>query len=231
MESKKKTVAQLLNVVFGIVLFGLSLPFVSGADEIIYTADTNTTLINAYGHTDRIESAQSFDSSAGGYVQRISVWMTNENAVTDDVIISLVEDSGGEPTGTVLDSTLHNVAGTTCTEYIWTLDETTQLSPATSYWVLFGRDGGADDYDYGLCGNEPGVYAGGTEADKDSGTWTDKDRDAYTEIALIDSPSPTPTSTTATSTELQAIHYDLLWLLWLIAFICAFLWFERYYKT
>jgi len=43
--------------------------------------------------------------------------------------------------------------------------------------------------------------------------------------------SPTPTSTTATSTELEKIHNDLLWLLWLIAFICAFLWFERYYKT
>jgi len=188
----------------GIVGFLIMPLFAIGA-ETIYTADTNTTVIAGYGAVARPQSAQSFDSSLGGYVTTISVWMTNENSVTDDVVLSLVEDNAGEPEGTVLESTTKDVVGTTCTEYTWTLSGTTALTSGTTYWIRFGRDGSLDDYDYGLCGNEPSVYAGGTEADEDSGIWTDKDRDAYTEITLEDSPGPGPSPTsTATTTALVA---------------------------
>jgi len=231
MHSSKIHVAGQKSAVFFMLLFGLFLPGVSGADEVIVTGVTNTATIAGYGHADRLESAQSFTTTVGGYAQTISVWMNNTNGVADDATLSLMEDSGGEPTGTQLDTTSIDVVGTGCTEYIWTLDETTSLSPATTYWILFGRTGGADDYDYGLCGDEPSAYAGGTEADKDSGIWADKDRDAYAEITLVGTPSGGGTSTTATTTELTTIHNDLLWMLWLVSFICSFLWFERYYKT
>jgi len=41
------------------------------------------------------------------------------------------------------------------------------------------------------------------------------------------------TTTTDKSIEqhLQDIHFDAIWGLWLVAFICAWVWFERYYKT
>jgi len=199
--------------------------------EIIYTADTNTTVIAGYGHPDRPQSAQSFNSSGGGFVTTISVWMTNENGVADDVVLSLVEDSGGEPVGSVLESTTKDVTGTGCAEYTWTLTGTTELLSSTSYWILFGRDGGTDNYDYGLCGNDPSVYPGGTEADEDSSVWTDKDRDAYTEITLSTTPGGEGTSTATSTVELEDIHYDLLWMLWFFAFACSFVWFERYYKS
>jgi len=44
-------------------------------------------------------------------------------------------------------------------------------------------------------------------------------------------PPPTPTGTTTVEELLTEIHHDALWFLWFVVFACAFLWFERYYKT
>jgi len=72
------------------------------------------------------------------------------------------------------------------------------------------------------------------------GTWTWNMWDDDIRTTLVDTgefcqgtgcTSPAPTSTVATTTELQAIHEDLLWILWWIVFACSFLFFTRYYKT
>jgi len=44
-------------------------------------------------------------------------------------------------------------------------------------------------------------------------------------------PTPGPTATTTIEQILTQIHFDFLWLLFLITFICGILYFERYYKA
>jgi len=44
-------------------------------------------------------------------------------------------------------------------------------------------------------------------------------------------PEATPTSTASSTDSLTQLHYDFIMLLWLIAFLCSFRWFEIYLKT
>jgi len=57
------------------------------------------------------------------------------------------------------------------------------------------------------------------------------DEEIFCQGSGCGSPPPGPVATTTIEQILTQIHFDFLWLLFLITFICGILYFERYYKA
>jgi len=163
----------------------LLIPFIASADTTYTTANNHSTGIAGFGDTARHQSAQSFLTTEDGYLDTVTAYVKNESSASDNTSWSIQADNSGVPSGTPLESGTIDVTGSSCTVYTWTAGQTTALSNATTYWIVFDRTGSYAGYDYTLCGDEPSTYADGTEADSDSGTWSTKNRDAYLQIHSV----------------------------------------------
>jgi len=119
-------------------------------------------------------------SGITGKINEIKVYLSKHGSPTDDVIIYLVADNGGTPTGATL-LTFPVIAGTslttTPTQYTFTLNGGYDITGAT-VWVLFSRTT-LNNTNYYFVTGQGSVYAGGTGANRYGGVWANQTSDLY----------------------------------------------------
>jgi hypothetical protein len=133
-----------------------------------------TALGNIFGATGSAEmQAQSFASGAGGTVTNIILYARKTLAPTDDLVVEIQTDSAGVPSGTAVGSSA-SVNGTalTTTFVPTSFPVSATLSASTTYWIVMRRSGARDTSNFfGPGGTTGNPYAGGTQAERTSGTW------------------------------------------------------------
>jgi len=211
-------------------------PSFAFAQTLMYAPTASTDYVIRYGDTsgNPISACQTF-TGVEGSVEEIKVYLQAPNGTEGDTLtVGLQTAPGSVPSGTWL--TYGTIDQDTLTgsfaQYTFTMSPAYDIDAGTEYCVVYETTGSGDSSSPARIN-----VAGDTATIAGDLQYYDNIWNIITGTANIElwgssstPPTPSPTST-ATSTDLQSIHYDLLWLLWLVAFICSFLWFERYYKT
>ena len=133
------------------------------------------------GEDDRPECAQSFQisSAAGWDAYEIYLRLRKHGSPTDDVIVRLKADDGGEPAaGDLATCTLGHASIENYADWILcTLSTSVSLATSTTYWIYVEMDGAIDaDNCYIVDGNASKGYLNGKLMQYSTVTtsWTDK---------------------------------------------------------
>jgi len=208
----------------GVVLLG---PNPAHADETIET----TSLNNAAGYlgdvSSRTQLAQRIDIGEGGEIVFFQTNVAILGSPTDNLLIDIRTDNAGEPSGTSVLSSPVVVAGgslvTSCLPYDLVLSQTTNLDPATSYWVVFYRSTGVDGSNhYVVCGDNSSA-SGLASAAYNGASWTSFGGNTF-RVELDTIPATPEIPTAEVNNEAEALYYGFV--LYLIGF-WGVIWFFR----
>ena len=128
------------------------------------------------GEDNRPIIAQSFQQTSGSSWDASTIWLKcrKKGSPTDNLLVDLYSDSGGDPD--VLLRGTDDVAGADLTEYlVWTeftLDSAYTLADSTKYWIRIARSGAVDsDNFYSIGGTSSDGYADGEMKLYDGSSW------------------------------------------------------------
>lgn len=217
----------------GFLLAILFTPFFAYSQSQLYAPTNATDYVIRYGDTtgNPISVCQSF-TGVSGTPTSLKAYLRAPNGTEGDTLtLGLQESTGGVPDavwltyGTIDQDTLTSGFA----QYEFTLGSSTTLLAGQEYCVVFettGAGGSGSPARIDVAGDTVTVSGDLSYYD---GSWVPISGTANIEIWGTTGGGSGTSS--ATSTELTSIANSFIWLLWLIAFICGHVFFERYYRT
>lgn len=206
---KKERIIQALLWGFGFTLGFYSMMALLSPVHADYVLESTTDedQITGYGFDSTFQYlAVPFTTIGAGTIDEVVVSLKKAGSPTDDTVLSIQTDDGGEPDGVTLEQGTYNnaVLTTSCADVTIILDAELNLDAATTYWLVFSRDGGNDMTNRPIsCGDS---VAGDNLAGDSTFTWSPVDKFTRYVITIASEfdGGGSGTTTDATSLEAQA---------------------------